>query len=101
MTPNTFEGLTLLGRTRWFKYTAGYLTDMKQRNADEFISMGTAAGATGSDAGLTFAGFASQPWTGLSIEAIDYFVSDVINIAYAEVDYVWSLGPEPSLALRA
>lgn len=100
MTPNTFQGLTLLGKTPWFKYNAGYLTDMKQRNADEFISMGTAAGVSGSDAGLAFAGFAVQPWKDLSMEAIDYFVPDVINIAYAEVGYVWSLGPELSLALR-
>ena len=99
MTPNTFQGLTVIGKTPWFTYSAGYLTDMKQRNADEFISMGAAAGATGSDAGLAFADIAIQPWKGLSIEAIDYFVPDVINIAYAEVGYVWSLSPELSLVL--
>ena len=37
----------------------------------------------------------------MSIGAIDYFVTDVINIAYAEVGYVWSLGPDLSLALGA
>ena len=101
MTPNTFEGLTLFGKTPWFKYGAGYLTEMKRRNADEFISMGAAAGATGSDAGLAFANVGIQPWRGLSIEAIDYFVPDVINIAYADVGYVWSLGPDLSLVLGA
>ncbi len=101
MTPNTFQGLTVIGKTPWFTYSAGYLTDMKQRNADEFISMGAAAGATGSDAGLAFADIAIQPWKGLSIEAIDYFVPDVINIAYAEVGYVGSLSPELSLVLAA
>ena len=101
MTPNTFQGLTLLGKTPWFTYGAGYLTDMKPRNADEFISMGAAAGATGSDAGLAFASVGIQPWTGVSIEAINYFVPDVINIAYAEASYVWPLGAGVSLVLGA
>jgi hypothetical protein len=99
MTPNTFEGVTILGKTPWFKYGAGYLMDMKQRNADEFISMSAAAGAAGSDAGLAFANVGLSPWRGLSIEAIEYFVPNVINIAYAEVGYVWSLGPDLGLAV--
>ena len=101
MIPNTFQGLTLVGRTPWFRYGTGYLTEMKQRNAHEFISMGEAASATGSDAGLAFAGLRMEPWKGLSIGAIDYFVPDVINIAYAEVGYVWSLRPGLSLTLGA
>jgi hypothetical protein len=99
MTPNTFQGITLLGRTPWFKYGAGYLTDMKPRNATDFISMGAAAGARGSDAGMALASVGIEPWRGLSIEAIDYVVSDVINIAYAEVGYVWRLSTELSLVL--
>ena len=45
MAPNTFEGAMLNGKFGWLDYAAGYLTQMKPRDADEFISMSEAAGA--------------------------------------------------------
>jgi hypothetical protein len=35
MTPNTFQGVTLFGKTPWLKYGAGYLFKMKQKTADQ------------------------------------------------------------------
>jgi hypothetical protein len=51
MTPNTFEAVTLGGKVGWLQYLAGYLWQIKPRNADEFISMSEQAGAKGSDDG--------------------------------------------------
>jgi hypothetical protein len=101
MTPNTFEGVTLFGKARWLEYGLGYLTAMKPRNADTFMPMGEAAGVPGGDQGLAFASLRIEPRKGFSIGAINYFVKDVINIAYAETDYVWRVGPEVTLTLGA
>jgi hypothetical protein len=94
MTPNTFEGATLFGKIAWLRYGVGYLTTMKKKNADEFISMGETAGVSGGDQGLAFALVRAGPWKGFSIGATNHFVNDVINIAYAEADYRWRLGPD-------
>jgi hypothetical protein len=101
MTPNTFEGVTLFGKAPWLEYGLGYLTAMKPRNADTFIPMGEAAGVPGGDQGLAFASVRIESRQGFSIGAINYFVKDVINIAYAEADYVWRVGPDLTLTLGA
>ncbi len=44
MAPNTFEGVTLKGQVGFVEYIAGYLTQMKQRDANTFISMAEAVG---------------------------------------------------------
>ena len=101
MTPNTFEGATLFGKIAGLRYGAGYLTAMKKKNADEFISMGEAAGVSGGDQGLAFALVRVGPWKGFSIGATNHFVNDVINIAYVEADYRWRLGPDLALTFGA
>jgi hypothetical protein len=105
MAPNTFEGYTLMGsfselpRIAKLEYGAGYLTRMKQRDDDDFISMSEAAGVPApSSHGLSFAGVKISPFEGFSFGAIDYFVKDTINIAYATGDYLQPLGDD--LALR-
>ena len=101
MTPNTFQGVTLFGKTPWLKYGAGYLFEMKPKTADQFISMGEAAGVPGGDQGLAFAAVRTQPWSGFAIGAVDHFVTDVMNIVYVEADYSWRLGPDLGLTLGA
>jgi len=101
MTPNTFEGATLLGRVSWLQYGLGYLTEMKKKNTEAFVPMGQAAGVSGGDQGLAFAGIRIEPGGGFSIGAINHYVNDVINIAYAEADYVRRLGPDLKLTVGA
>lgn len=98
MTPNTFEGVTLLGQGPRLGYAAGYLTAMKKRNAGEFADMARAAGASAGGRGLLFAGARVEPWKGFWVGAIDHLVDDVLNIAYVEVEHVWTL--EADLRLR-
>jgi hypothetical protein len=60
---------------------------IKLRNSDDFQSMSTAAGApVGVDRGVYVAG-ANFKTGGLSIGAIDYYSSDIINIFYSETKY--------------
>jgi hypothetical protein len=105
MVPNTFEGYTFVGSfselpgIAKLNYGGGYLTRMKRRDDDDFVSMSEAAGvAQPSSHGLAFAGFLLSPFDGFSFGGIDHFVKDTVNIAYAAADYLHPLGDD--LALR-
>jgi len=95
MTPNTFEGYTLQGSyggkegAPGFKYGGGYITKIKERNSDEFVSMSRDAGAP-VDRGVSVGGGLFSVGR-FSIGAIDYYCDDVINIGYAEAKYTLSV----------
>ena len=65
------------------KYGIGYFDTIKERNADEFVSMSEDMGAE-ADRGVFAAGALYQVGD-FSIGAIDYYSPDIINIGYAEV----------------
>ena len=57
MIPNTFEAVGIGNRPGdGFAYMAGYVDSIKYKDSDEFIAMSEAAGAAGTDKGLTFWG---------------------------------------------
>ena len=57
MIPNTFEAVGIGNRPGdGFAYMAGYVDAIKYKDSDEFIAMSEAAGAKGTDDGLTFIG---------------------------------------------
>lgn len=57
MIPNTFEAVGIGNRPgNGFAYMAGYVDAIKYKDSDEFIAMSEAAGAEGTDDGLTFIG---------------------------------------------
>ena len=64
------------------KYGVGYFDEIKERNADEFVSMSVDAGAS-VERGVYAAGLVYEKGK-FSIGAIDYYSDDIINIAYAE-----------------
>jgi hypothetical protein len=90
MTPRTFEGYTLFGsfpdlpHGGTLRYTGGYLTKTKDRTDDRFRSMSESAGASGGDRGMAYGGLYFDFGDGRNIGALDYFVPDVLNIAFAE-----------------
>ncbi|HKQ24871.1 MAG TPA: OprD family outer membrane porin [Burkholderiales bacterium] len=91
MTPNTFEGVTLYGKTggkdgapEW-RYGGGYISKIKERNSDEFVSMSVDAGAT-VERGVYVAG-ANFKQKDYSIGAANYYSPDIINIFYTEAKY--------------
>jgi hypothetical protein len=91
MTPNTFEGYTLQGAyggkdgAPGYRYGGGYITKIKERNSDDFVSMSRDAGAP-VDRGVSLGGGLFSLGR-FSIGAIDYYCDDVINIAYTEAKY--------------
>jgi hypothetical protein len=91
MTPNTFEGYTFNGAyggkdgALGFKYGGGYITQIKERNADHFVWMSKDAGAD-VKRGVGLAG-GTVSYKGLSVGAINYYSNDIINIFYTEGSY--------------
>jgi hypothetical protein len=91
MTPNTFEGVTLYGKSggkdgapEW-RYGGGYISKIKERNSDEFVSMSVDAGAS-VERGVYVAG-ANYKQKDFSLGAINYYSDDIINIFYTEGKY--------------
>jgi hypothetical protein len=91
MTPNTFVVYAVQGETggsndsSTVHFGAGYVDKIKTRNAQDFESMATAAGApSGVDRGVYVAG-ANVKNGAFSFGAVDYYSSDIINIAYTEI----------------
>ena len=87
MTPNTFEGITLGGKVAAIEYVTGYLWEIKQRNADDFIAMSAAAGVKGEHDGVALAGIRVKPVPGLRIDLNDAWGVNMFNTLYGEVDY--------------
>ena len=92
MTPNTFEGYTFTGSSGGaneeptVRYGVGYVTKIKNRNSENFISMSRSAGAS-VDRGVAIADALCSAGP-FSIGAIEYYSSDIINIAYGEGKYL-------------
>lgn len=105
MTPKTFEGYTFTGSSGGkdgapgFRYGGGYITKIKERNSDDFVSMSRDAGAS-VDRGVGLAGV-NVSLGRFSIGAIDYYCDDVINIGYAEAKYTWPVTQELGLLFAA
>jgi len=94
MTPNTFEAISFYGkrggkdgRGEW-RFGGGYVFGIKERNADEFVSMAEDAGAD-VDRGLAVAGF-NWKKKGFSVGMFDYYSVDIINIFYTELMNEWA-----------
>jgi len=100
MVPNTFEGATLAGKFRWLQYTAGYLTQMKPRNEDSFISMSEAAGASPkTNDGAAVGGFRLQPWPSLTVDANTVFAVNTFNTAFLLSQYAHAFSDDVTLTL--
>jgi hypothetical protein len=105
MTPNTFEGYTIQGAfggkegSPGLKYIGGYISEIKQRNADKFIPMSEAAGVDVTR-GVVTAG-ALFSYGGFSIGAINYYSEDIINIFYSEAKQTWKLSDTIGLNFAA
>ena len=103
MTPNTFEGITLQGRftgplaKKQFDYLAGYLSEIKLRNADDFIPMSQAAGLSPEKSGTYFAYLLFTVFDA-SIGLAEYFTPNNLNIYYGEA--VYTLPPRGEWGLK-
>ncbi len=100
MTPNTFEALTLQKLEGRFRFSTGYVWSIKERNADEFISMGETAGAT-KDRGLAYAAAGWRPDDDFHAGASFGIVPGLLAGAYAEAHRTFALRDEISLRIDA
>ncbi len=82
------------------KYGLGYFYQIKERNSDDFVSMSVDAGAT-VERGVYTAGAIYEKGK-FSLGAIEYFCSDIINIAYGETKMELPIGADwkPKLAAQ-
>jgi hypothetical protein len=87
MTPNTFDAYTLKGGFADVKYVASQVLKIKERNADTFRPLSQAAGAPGTDDGMTLAGATWSPNDRILVGAIDELSWDTFNTLYAEGDW--------------
>jgi hypothetical protein len=99
MIPNTFEGVTLGGKAGSVQYLAGYLTQIKTRNADQFVPMSEAAGAPGSDDGVALFGLTLKALPGLSVEVSEQYGVNTFNTLFGQLEYLWPLGDDLRLQL--
>lgn len=104
MTPVTFEAIAVQGvigdtKAGEWRFGAGYFDEIKERNADEFVSMAIDAGAD-VERGVYSAGanYRKGNW---SLGAVDYYSDDIINIAYGEARYTVPLADKRELRLAA
>jgi hypothetical protein len=105
MSPNTFLAAVVSGlhgdgqQTGQWRWGAGYVDKIKERNSDEFVSMSDVAGAS-IKRGVYAAGV---NWTKgeMSIGAINYWSSNVINIFYTEGKYGFPIRGNAKLELAA
>jgi hypothetical protein len=107
MAPNSFQGITAKGVARgvpWVNrvdWVAGYLSDIRPRNDQDFISMSERAGALGTDRGMVLAGVQFRPVKDLSIGGYNYLVKNTFNTAYLEMDYLWKLSADWGMRFQA
>jgi outer membrane porin, OprD family len=105
MTPNTFEAIALKGAFTGlyglkFDYEIGYLSQIKLRNADDFIPMSQAVSFATTDQGTVLAQalLTVDDWAfGLA----EYFTPETLNIFYAEATWAPAVEWPPGFKLSA
>jgi hypothetical protein len=93
MVPNTFEGITLdtlPDKDRDYDYAVGYLTTIKPRDSNTFISMSDAiAGGNVAHRGAAFGMLRYRPFEGLSSVLMDYYLPDFVDTGFAQAEYTF------------
>ena len=99
--PNTFEAYTLTGAYGGLSYTGGYMTKMKTRASENFIWASRAAGGTGPQKGVIYAG-ATYAFANTGYLKVDeVYSTDVFNTFYIEGRYPFALDDKTRLTLGA
>ena len=89
MTPLTYEAAMLNGSiSDSLRYQAGYVSRVKDINADKFVSMSRLAGVNSIDEGLWTGGLQWSPRKDLWVQGFYYSVKDTIRIGYVDLDWV-------------
>jgi len=98
MVPNTFEAVTVSGKVNWASYDVGYLTNIKPRDSNDFISMSSQAGAPpGDNEGMVLTALNLAPIKGLTIYTGNYYAIDVFNTAFGKAEYAYDFSKDLKL----
>jgi hypothetical protein len=87
MLPTTHEGYTIERADSHFDYFVGHLTKFKDLDSEDFVYMSEAAGATGTNEGLSIVGAMVSVNDNITIGAGDYYGWDTFNTIFAEANY--------------
>jgi hypothetical protein len=94
MAPNSFEGYSIqgsfpqAGRRPGIRYVVGWISRMKSRDSDRFVSMGEQAGAIGDPKrGLAMAGLLFDLTPEIHFGTFHQHVPDVLDTFYTMVDW--------------
>lgn len=101
MIPVTHEAYILAKDGKTIDFIVGHVSQLKQRNAEGFISMAEAAGAVGSGKGMQMAGARYHLEDNSSIGAINYYTEDTLNIFYSELNFTKELSDEITTRVSA
>ncbi len=92
MVPVTYEAVLFGGKyDDSLNYYAGWVDRAKLRNSNDFVAVGTAIGAAGSDSPMWMGGLQFAPIKDLWLQGWYHHVNDVIRIGYLDADYVYRL----------
>ena len=100
MIPNTFEAVAI-GRqaSKGWAYVAGYVSAIKLKNSDEFVSMSEAAGAPDTDNGVVLTGLQYTLEDGSLIGAVNQATVDVMNTFFIKGERSFELTEDASIRL--
>jgi outer membrane porin, OprD family len=91
MVPNTFEGITLTSlpdKDRFYDYTVGFLSAVKQRDSNEFVTMSeTLPGGDDVGEGTVFGMVKVRPFSGFTAVLEDYTVPSFFNTGFIQGEY--------------
>ena len=92
MVPITYEAVLLDGKVgKVLNYYVGWVDKVKPRNQSTFQSVGSAIGASGSDADMWYAGVQGSPAKDLWLQGWYHRSPDVLRIGWLDGDYVLRL----------
>ncbi len=98
MIPNTFEAVGIGNKPGdGFAYMAGYVDAIKYKDSDEFISMSEAAGAKGTDDGLTFWGVRYKMPDDSVYGVLHQRTQDLFHTTFAKAEKRFSFSETSSL----
>jgi outer membrane porin, OprD family len=104
--PITFEAYSIEGKFLGneqdpkLQYIAGYVAQIKLRDANRFVSMAEAAGVNGVNRGLVMSGLRLIPTQTFNLGTINYLVPDLFNTTYAEANYLRSFSENGKLSTK-
>jgi hypothetical protein len=98
MIPNTFEAVGIGNKPGdGLAYMAGYVNAIKYKDSDKFISMSEAAGAEGTDDGLTFWGVRYRMPDNSVYGVLHQRTPDLFNTTFAKAEKRFTFSGETSL----